>query len=73
MRVSVVPNCVQGCSAVATAVLLVLCSRSVPEVQWVIESLLLSPCKRVEVMEVFYCLATFCIAGAHDTKKLPMR
>ena len=58
---------------VVTAVLLVMCSRGVSEVQSVLHSLLLSHCKRAEVMELFYCLATFFLAGCVELKILPMR
>ena len=63
----------QGSTVVVTAVLLVMCSRGVSEVQSVLHSLLLSRCKRAEVMELFYCLATFFLAGCVELKILPMR
>lgn len=64
---------VQGSNAVATATLLVLCGRSVPEVLSVITCLLWSSYKKAEVMEMFYCLATLCLYGCHEMKKFPMR
>jgi F-box protein 18 (helicase) len=64
---------IQGSKAVATATLMVLCSRSVPEVQSVITYFLRSSSRRQEVMEVFYCLATLCLYGCHEVKNLPMR
>jgi hypothetical protein len=63
----------KGSKAVATATLMVLCSRSVPEVQSVITYFLRSSSRRQEVMEVFYCLATLCLYGCHEVKNLPMR
>jgi F-box protein 18 (helicase) len=63
----------QCCTAVATAALLVMCSRSVHEVCSVIASLLAPPCKRVDVIEVFYCLSTFFLAGCHELSKFTMR
>ncbi|CAI8037725.1 F-box DNA helicase 1 [Geodia barretti] len=63
----------KGSEAIARATLVVLCSKSVPEVQSVINYLLRSSSRRHEVMEVFYCLATLCLYGCHEVKKLPMR